>query len=206
MLNCDRRDRVEGFLEQLVDMRAGVSACLFCSPRGTLRFRQRCYEASACALDSLVGGLGADAEQLADLGSRPSLGVVEYERDPIRRRELTQSSPQHALILCGGEHCRGIFHVRNQAVELLRGAHREVSAATVRVDYSPRQDAAQPRTGGVWFVDLSASLPCALKRVLQGVLGVVFLAGETARQRQQRWQLAFDAGLEATVSAWALAA
>jgi hypothetical protein len=146
-----------------------------------MRLRQRCYEASACALYPLVGGLGADTEQLADLGSRPFLGVVENECDPIGRREFAQRSTQHALILCGGDYHGGIFHVRNQAVELLRRAHREVSAATVRVDYSPRQDAAQPPTGSVWVADLSASLPCALKRVLHGVLGVVFLAGEAPR-------------------------
>jgi hypothetical protein len=39
MLNCDRRDRVERFLEQLVDMRAGVTARLFWSTRGTMRLR-----------------------------------------------------------------------------------------------------------------------------------------------------------------------
>ena len=149
MLNCDRRDRIERFLEQLVDVRACVTAGLSWLPRGTMRLRQRRYKASACALYPLVGGLGADTKQLADLGSRPSLGVVEHDRDAIGRREFAQRSAQHALIVCGGDYPGGIFHVRNQAVELLRCAHREVSAATVRIHYSPRQYPAQPPTGCV---------------------------------------------------------
>jgi hypothetical protein len=186
MLNFDRRGRVESFLEQLMNMRARITALLSRSPRRTVGLREPCEEASACALYPLVGGLGAHAQQPAYLAGRPSLGVVKHNRNPIRGRELAQRSPQYALILCGSDYQCGILDIRDQAVELLRRAHREISAATMRVNYPPRQDAAQPTTGGAGVADLFACLPCALKRVLHGVLGVVFLSRKTPREGQQR--------------------
>jgi hypothetical protein len=62
MLNLDARNRVEGFLEQLVNVGASVTAGLRRLPRGVVRLRERGYETSACALHPLARGLGAYAE------------------------------------------------------------------------------------------------------------------------------------------------
>ena len=190
---------LEGFLEQLVDVSASITTRLPRPTRRAVRLRERGHETGACALDTLVRGLGADAEQLAYLGRRPSLRVVEHDRDPVSGDEPAQCRPERQLVLGGGEHGRGIVDVRHQALELVWCTRREVSATAVRVDNSPGEGAAQPSTGGLWVAELLTRSPGALKRILDRVLGVVLLARETPCQRQQRRKVTLDTRLQATV-------
>lgn len=84
---------------------------------------------------------------------------MKHDRDPVRGDELAQRQ----LILCGREHDRGIVDVWHQAIELVWGAGREVSAAAVRVHNASGQDAAQPSAGRLWVAELPTCPPGTLR-------------------------------------------
>jgi hypothetical protein len=139
---------------------------------------------------------GPDIEQLGDLRRRPAFGVVEYERDSVGGCEPAQRSSQRQLIFGCGYDSRGVYDVADQEVENLGVGGREISSPAVGSGDGAGEDAPEPPAGCGRIPELMSRSPRPLESVLYGVLGVVLLARQAPRERQQLRQLTLDLGLQ----------
>jgi len=193
LLNLDAGGLLERSFEQVMRMRACVAA----RERGRRERRERGVgeggdQPRPSALDALVGRFGPDIEQLRDFRRRPVFGVMEHERDSVGGSEPAQRRAQRELIFGRSGDGRGVLDVGDQRVELARVGGSEISASAVGIGDGASEDASQPPSGRRRIPELMARSSRALERVLHGVLGVVLLAGQAPREREQLRQLTLD--------------